>query len=199
VIGDARLCLEGLSARLADFVPGWERAVSASPPPAATPDGGPDTVPPSPAPAPEDARLTARDLFALVAQERPDDSVVVQEVPSSIPALMRHLKFSGPGRYFTMASGGLGFGLPAAVGLALAERDGGRGWPVLAFIGDGSLHYSVQALWSAAQLGVRVVVVVPRNGEYGILKMFARRRARRACRAWTCRAWTPCGSRRGTA
>lgn len=160
LIGDARLCLEGLNALLAEFSPAWERTARRSPPPPASGMAG--------------ETMTAQELFAAVAAERPADSVVVQEAPSSIPAIMRHFVFDRPASYFTMASGGLGFGLPAAVGLALAERHGGQGRPVLALIGDGSLHYSVQALWTAAQQGLNVVVIVPKNGEYTILKMFAR-------------------------
>ena len=160
VIGDARLALEGLNALLQGFEPSWERAKRVTPPPA---------------PAAEPASLmTAQELFAAVAAERPPEAIVVQEVPSSIPAVMRQLSFDAPASYYTMASGGLGFGLPAAVGLALAERQAGRGRPVFACIGDGSLHYSIQALYTAAQHGLKVVVIVPRNGEYGILKMFAR-------------------------
>ncbi len=160
LIGDARLVLEGLNALLEDFQPAWERAIRRSPPPAAA--------------VPTSDPMTASELFAAVALERPADSVLVQEAPSSIPAIMHHLVFDQPASYYTMASGGLGFGLPAAVGLALAERQSGRERPVLACIGDGSLHYSVQALYTAAQHRQRVVVIVPRNGEYGILKMFAR-------------------------
>jgi benzoylformate decarboxylase len=55
----------------------------------------------------------------------------------------------------------------------MAERDSGRDRPVLAVIGDGSLQYSIQALWTAAQKGLPVVVVVPLNAEYAILKSFA--------------------------
>lgn len=44
-----------------------------------------------------------------------------------------------------MASGGLGSGLPASVGVALGERTSKRDRPVLAFIGDGSFQYSVQS------------------------------------------------------
>ena len=67
----------------------------------------------------------------------------------------------------------LGWNLPAAVGLALAERDSGRNRQVLAIIGDGSLQFSIQGLWTAAQHKLPVVFVVPRNGEYAILKSFA--------------------------
>jgi benzoylformate decarboxylase len=55
-------------------------------------------------------------------------------------------------RYYPYASGILGWNLPASVGIALAERDSGRNRPVIAVIGDGSFQYSVQSLWTGAQL-----------------------------------------------
>ncbi|MFD0787025.1 thiamine pyrophosphate-dependent enzyme, partial [Micromonospora azadirachtae] len=117
--------------------------------------------------------LSADALFATLARHWPEDGVLVQETPSNLPALRRHLRITRPASYFTMASGGLGYGLPAAVGVALAERDTGRERPVVAVIGDGSFHYSVQALWTAARLRLPLVVVVPVNQQYAILKAFA--------------------------
>jgi benzoylformate decarboxylase len=59
------------------------------------------------------------------------------------------------------------------VGIALVERDSGRNRPVIVIIGDGSFQYSVQSLWTAVQLSLPILVVVPRNDEYCILKAFA--------------------------
>ena len=69
-----------------------------------------------------------------------------------------------------MASGGLGWALPAAVGLALASP----GRPVVAVIGDGSMMYSIQALHTAAQLRLPLTVVVLNNGGYGAMRSFSR-------------------------
>jgi benzoylformate decarboxylase len=63
--------------------------------------------------------------------------------------------------------------VPAAVGVALGDRDRGVTRAVIGLIGDGSFQYSVQALWTAAQLGLPIVCVVMRNREYSILKSFA--------------------------
>ncbi|PWU55792.1 benzoylformate decarboxylase, partial [Micromonospora globispora] len=155
VLGDAGLTL----AALLDLVPPADR-----PAPSARPDLAPPEVtnPPS-----------ADALFAALARHWPADGVLVQESPSNLAALRRRLRITRPGSYFTMASGGLGFGLPAAVGIALAERDTGRGRPVVAVIGDGSFHYSVQALWTAARLQLPLPVLVPVNHQYAILKAFA--------------------------
>jgi benzoylformate decarboxylase len=126
-----------------------------------------------PAPAEPADPPSADAVFAALAAWWPADGVLVQESPSNLAALRRRLRVSRPRSYFTMASGGLGFGLPAAVGIALAERDTGRGRPVVAVVGDGSFHYSVQALWTAARLGLPLPVVVPVNQQYAILKAFA--------------------------
>ncbi len=45
---------------------------------------------------------------------------------------------------------------------------------MLATLGDGALHYTVSALWTAARYRVPVVFVVARNGEYGALRKFTR-------------------------
>lgn len=78
-----------------------------------------------------------------------------------------------PGSFFATASGGIGWALPAAVGIALGDRDRGVRRPVVGLIGDGSFQYSVQGLWTAVQQGLPVVYVAMRNGEYSILKSFA--------------------------
>ncbi|WP_428961772.1 benzoylformate decarboxylase [Micromonospora fluostatini] len=155
LLGDPRLTL----AALVDLLP---VAARPEPPPRPTPD-----------PPQAGTPLTADALFAALARHWPADGVLVQESPSNLAALRRRLWIRRPASYFTMASGGLGFGLPAAVGIALAERDTGRRRPVVAVIGDGSFHYSVQALWTAARLRLPLVVVVPVNQQYAILKSFA--------------------------
>lgn len=129
---------------------------------------------PAPPPAPPDQPLSPDALFATVAANWPPDAVLVHESPSNLAALRRHLRISRPASYFAAASGGLGFGLPAAAGIALAERDTGRNRPVVAIIGDGAFQYSVQALWTAVKHRLPVVYIVPVNGEYAILKSFAR-------------------------
>ncbi len=155
LLGDAGLTL----ADLLDLLPPEDRP----PPPARA----------APPPAEDGSPLSADALFAALARYWPADAVLVQESPSNLAALRRRLPITRPGSYFTMASGGLGYGLPAAVGIALAQRDTGRDRPVVAVIGDGSFHYSVQALWTAARLRLPLVVVVPVNRQYAILKAFA--------------------------
>ena len=70
-----------------------------------------------------------------------------------------------PRSYFFARGGGLGWGMPAAVGVALAQDQ-----PVLAVVGDGSAMYSPQALWTAARHNLPVVFAVVNNRQYLILK-----------------------------
>ncbi|MFG3553012.1 benzoylformate decarboxylase [Micromonospora sp. NPDC047557] len=159
-VGDSLLGDPGLTlAALLDLVPAANRQ--------------PPTPRAAPAPPEVTVPLSADAMFAALAAHWPADGVLIQESPSNLSALRRHLRITRPASYFTMASGGLGYGLPAAIGVALAERDTGRRRPVVAVIGDGSFHYSVQALWTAARLALPVVVLVPVNQQYAILKAFA--------------------------
>jgi benzoylformate decarboxylase len=120
-----------------------------------------------------DGRLTAVQVFAALNEIRLADTVIVEESPSNLPDLYKACPSTEPDTYYTCASGGLGFGLPASVGIALGERDSGRNRPMIAIIGDGSFQYSVQSIWSAAQLRLPLLIVVLRNEEYCILKSFA--------------------------
>jgi benzoylformate decarboxylase len=75
------------------------------------------------------------------------------------------------GTFHTCASGGLGFGLPASVGVALARP----GRKVIGLLGDGSAMYSIQGLWSAAELGLPVAFIIINNSSYRALEEFGRR------------------------
>jgi benzoylformate decarboxylase len=117
--------------------------------------------------------LTPPEVYAVLAKVRPPDSVIVNESTSTMAQQIQWLPTVRSGSFFATASGGIGWGIPAAVGVALADRDRGVTRPVIGLIGDGSAQYSVQALWTAAQHQLPVVYVVMRNEEYSILKSFA--------------------------
>jgi benzoylformate decarboxylase len=121
----------------------------------------------------KDGRLTAAQLFAALNEIRPMHTVLVEESPSNLSDLHKAWPIIEPDAFYTFASGGLGWNLPASVGIALGERDSGRNRPVIAIIGDGSFQYSVQSIWSAAQLRLPLLIVVLRNEEYCILKSLA--------------------------
>jgi benzoylformate decarboxylase len=130
---------------------------------------------PRPRPAaPSPGLLTAELLFHTLARLMPRGAVVVEEAPSHRPALQAQLPIRDWGGFLTMASGGLGYSLPAAVGVALAQRDAGAARRVVAVIGDGSMLYSIQALWTAAQHGLPLTVLVVNNAGYGAMRSFSR-------------------------
>ncbi len=109
--------------------------------------------------------------FALhtLRKTMPDDAALVEEVPSHRPAMHRFMPMRGQDSFYTMASGGLGYSLPAAVGLALGRPQR----RTVCLIGDGSAMYSIQALWTAAQRKLPLTVVVINNAGYGAMRSFS--------------------------
>ena len=120
-----------------------------------------------------DGRLTAAQVFHALDEVRRPNTILIEESPSNLSDLHAEWPITEPDTFWTFASGILGWNLPASVGIALAERDSGRNRSVIAIIGDGSFQYSVQSLWTAAQLHLPLLVVVLHNDEYCILKSFA--------------------------
>lgn len=129
---------------------------------------GPPTRPAAP-PTGEDGRLDPQEVFAAVRDTAPADTAYVVESTSTNAAFWAQVDLRAPRSYFWPASGGLGFGLPAAVGVKLGMPDR----PVVALVGDGSANFGITALWTAAQERVPVVFVVLSNGTYGALRWFA--------------------------
>jgi benzoylformate decarboxylase len=115
-------------------------------------------------------RLTDRYLLQQVAALLPSGAIIVEEAPSSRGPMHDYLPINEPDSFFTCASGGLGHGLPAAIGVALA-RPNRR---VVAILGDGSSMYAIQGLWSAAQLDLPMTFVIIKNGCYEALHEFGR-------------------------
>lgn len=117
--------------------------------------------------------ITADYLYHAIDEVRPNDSIIVQESLSTLKTLRQRLPTGRSRSFFSMSSGVLGYGLPAAVGVALAERDKGSHRKVIDIVGDGAANYVIQALWTAAQHELPILFIVPRNGAYNILKAFA--------------------------
>src|ERR1700728_2887308 len=117
--------------------------------------------------------LTPPEVYAALSRVRAPDSVIVNESTSTMAQQFEWLPTIRTGSFFATASGCIGWGVPAAVGVALGDRNRGARRPVVGLIGDGSFQYSVQALWPAAQHKLPIVYVVMRNEEYSILKSFA--------------------------
>jgi benzoylformate decarboxylase len=122
--------------------------------------GAPDPKPEYP--------ITPSYLFSVLNRLMPRDAILAEECPSSKGDLDLHLMLDEPGSFYSVPNGILGFGLPAAAGLQMANPSR----RVICPVGDGSIQYSIQTLWTAAQHNLPVVVVVLRNGDYSALKSF---------------------------
>jgi benzoylformate decarboxylase len=113
--------------------------------------------------------ILAEFLLHSLSAAMPDGAVLVEEAPSHRPAMQNFMPMRGADSFYTMASGGLGHGLPAAVGIALG-RPGVR---TVCLVGDGSAMYSIQALWTSAQRELPLTVVVINNAGYGAMRSFS--------------------------
>ena len=110
--------------------------------------------------------IDQRYLVMELVDALPDNAIVVDETLTAAPAVSALLDNDDPNGYYGLASGGLGFGMPGAVGVSLGQP----GRPVVAIIGDGSAMYGIQAIWTAAHLRLPVTYVIVNNRSYRIIK-----------------------------
>ena len=127
--------------------------------------------PPAPSLPRQGEPLQAGHVLAALAERLPADAVLIEEAPSARPELHARIPARRPLGFLSAAMGGLGFALPAAVGvrMALPER------PVVAVVGDGSAVYGIQALWNAARYEVGALFIVLSNGGYAVMDGLAKR------------------------
>jgi benzoylformate decarboxylase len=114
----------------------------------------------------KDERMTAAAAYRILGEAMDDRTTIVDEAVTAARIVDRYLPLRTEQSYLGLAAGSLGLGLPAALGAQLA-------WPdrrVICTIGDGSLMYTVQALWTAARYRIPVTVLVVDNRSYEVLK-----------------------------
>ena len=116
--------------------------------------------------AAEASPIDPRTLMLRFAEALPRDAVVVDEGLVSSNSLLKVLPLRDRRSYYGLASGGLGFAIPGAVGLSLALP----GRPIAVMVGDGSAMYSIQGLWTAAHLKLPITYVIANNRSYRIIK-----------------------------
>lgn len=133
----------------------------------------PKERPARPAKAPIDVDatgpITAATVFQAFAERLPAESTFFEESPSNRRDLLAQLPARAPFGFLTAAMGGLGFAVPASVGVKMARPDR----PVVAIVGDGASLYNIQALWSAQKYNVGVLFVVMSNGGYRVMDRLA--------------------------
>ena len=124
----------------------------------------------SPPPAPTgDEPLRASHVMAALAELLPANAIVVEETPSSRPDMHDLLPARQPLGFVSAAMGGLGFGLPATIGLRMGAADR----PTVGILGDGSSMYSIQGLWSARHYKVGALFIILNNGRYAVMDRLA--------------------------
>lgn len=141
-------------------------------------DGSARTAPaplawPRKLPATPSSPLTPDEVYAALSRVRPPHAIIVNESTSTMGQHAQWLPTTETQSFYGTASGGIGWAVPATVGIALGLQAQKVKRPVVGLIGDGSFQYSIQSLWTAAQHKLPIVFVAMRNGEYSILKSFA--------------------------
>lgn len=114
--------------------------------------------------------MTGEEILEVLNEQVSERITYVNETTTLDAIFLDRVVMDRPDMYHFPASGGLGFGLPAAVGVSLARPDD----VVVATVGDGSANYGLGALWTAAQEKTRTVFVIVNNGTYGALRGFAK-------------------------
>ena len=105
-------------------------------------------------------------LLHLLGEIMPGNAIIVDETLSSGTHLTDLLPLNDEFAYFGLRGGGIGSGLPQAIGVKLGNPDR----PVIALVGDGSSMFSIQSLWTAAHENIAVTFVIFNNRSYRILK-----------------------------
>lgn len=105
-------------------------------------------------------------LMEALRQSLPDNTVIYNESITAGTDLLRTLRLEQPGSLYGNHGGGIGQGLPGALGVKLAHPER----PVVALVGDGSAMYTVQSFWTAAHHRIPVLYIILNNQSYRILK-----------------------------
>lgn len=114
----------------------------------------------------EQGPMSPAGIGALLAALIPENAIVVDEAVTTGRAFDAATRAAAPHDWLTNMGGSIGFGLPVAVGAAIAAPDR----PVVALEGDGSAMYTLQSLWTMARESLDVTVLVFANRDYRILR-----------------------------
>ena len=115
--------------------------------------------------------LTAANAGVILAALQPEHAIIVNESISSGAAYLPLAVSAPPHTMMALPGGSIGYGMPCAVGAAIAcpQR------PVIDFQADGAAMYTLQALWMQARESLNITTLICANRSYNILKIeFAR-------------------------
>ncbi|MDT5253707.1 MAG: acetolactate synthase large subunit [Mycobacterium sp.] len=111
--------------------------------------------------------LTAASVADVIGALMPEQVIVVDESNTSSVPLTAATAGAPAHDWLTLTGGAIGYGIPAAVGAAVAAPDR----PVLCLESDGSAMYTISGLWTQARENLNVTTVIYNNGAYDILRI----------------------------
>ncbi len=114
------------------------------------------------------AEMTAAHVLKRVATLRPANAIIVEESPTARGPEHVTLPITREGGFYSCASGGLGYSLPGALGVAMAQQD-----KVIAILGDGAAMYTIQGMFTAFQEKLPISFVIMNNSAYAALTGFS--------------------------
>jgi len=118
----------------------------------------------------EDTRdgMTPRAVLAAADAHRDRDAVVVTDVGQHQMWTAQYVRFDAPRTFVTNGGlGAMGFGLPAAIGAALAT-----GRRTLLVVGDGGFGMSLHELATAVSVQAALTILVMNNGVLGMVRQW---------------------------
>jgi acetolactate synthase-1/2/3 large subunit len=108
----------------------------------------------------------ADNIGFVIAATLPENAILIDEAVTTGRQLFKTMPMATPHDCLDITGGSIGFGLPCAVGAAVACPDR----KVVALVGDGSAMYTIQALWTMARESLDITVVICANRTYRILR-----------------------------
>ena len=111
--------------------------------------------------------LTSASAALVIGALLPDGAIVVDESNTSGLMLPEATAGAPVHDWLTLTGGAIGYGIPAAVGAAVAAPDR----PVLCLESDGSAMYTISGLWTQARENLNVTTVLYDNSAYDILRL----------------------------
>jgi len=105
-------------------------------------------------------------IASIIGAKLPEGAIVVDESVTTGREFFPETAGAPPHDWINNRGGSIGYGMPVAVGAAIACPDR----KVLAMVGDGSAMYTVQSLWTMAREGLDITVMIFANGSYNILR-----------------------------
>ncbi len=103
-----------------------------------------------------------RDVVAALAEQLPPNAIVISDAVTAQNDILDLVPRCKAGDFVASASGSLGWGAGAALGVAFAEPE----MRAIAFLGDGVFQFGIQALWTANHYSLPVTFVVFNNSMY---------------------------------